>query len=424
MIARIVLNDLHGIYNYDITLKENVTILTGPNGYGKTTILKIITAIHEGKYEYLCKLQYSRIAVYYKMPSNYMIVSINKGLKTDDTIESEDQNSRYSDTIQITLSKSEEDMSSNEVLEQFDVSLENRSDEERSIYRFYQTINGKTITEKKENNVVYDKDKCRNFDMFIKEQKCSFIAEQRILKTEQNEFGEASTGYVIKDIANELKTAFNHCQVQFSKKSQQIDASFMSRLMDDECEACSEEDYKMSIERLIQKMERLREYGLVPSGEIVEKYSEAQSKVLSLYIKDMESKLSAYDSLFNKLSLFDKIVSSKVLSHKKISLNSKSGLSVNDENYRKVPLDKLSSGEQNLIILYYKLVFLHNSKSILLIDEPENSLHIAWLTKMLDDYINISKLLGCQIILATHSPAFINDNWDITFDLEDKAYQE
>ena len=87
-------------------------------------------------------------------------------------------------------------------------------------------------------------------------------------------------------------------------------------------------------------------------------------------------------------------------------------------------MDKLSSGEQNLIILYYKLVFLHNSKSILLIDEPENSLHIAWLTKMLDDYINISKLLGCQIILATHSPAFINDNWDITFDLEDKAYQE
>ena len=44
MIKGIAIEKLFGIYNYDIKIPqgENVSILTGPNGYGKTTILNII----------------------------------------------------------------------------------------------------------------------------------------------------------------------------------------------------------------------------------------------------------------------------------------------------------------------------------------------------------------------------------------------
>lgn len=44
MIARILIRQLYDTYNYDIQFPENqrVTIITGPNGYGKTTFLKII----------------------------------------------------------------------------------------------------------------------------------------------------------------------------------------------------------------------------------------------------------------------------------------------------------------------------------------------------------------------------------------------
>ena len=43
MIARILIRQLYDTYNYDIQFPENqrVTIITGPNGYGKTTFLKI-----------------------------------------------------------------------------------------------------------------------------------------------------------------------------------------------------------------------------------------------------------------------------------------------------------------------------------------------------------------------------------------------
>ena len=80
-------------------------------------------------------------------------------------------------------------------------------------------------------------------------------------------------------------------------------------------------------------------------------------------------------------------------------------------------MHSLSSGEQNLFVLCYKLVFGLNDQHIVLVDEPENSMHIAWLKHLLDDYILVSEETGCQIIIATHSPSFISGRWDLTYDL-------
>ena len=106
-----------------------------------------------------------------------------------------------------------------------------------------------------------------------------------------------------------------------------------------------------------------------------------------------------------------------VLSEKTVDF-SDDGLTIKNTNGQLLSnLHKLSSGEQNLLILYYNLLFKTNGKTILLIDEPENSLHVAWQSKMLDDYISMSKMTGCQILFATHSPTFINGRWDLTTDL-------
>ncbi|MCB1193136.1 MAG: AAA family ATPase [Leptospiraceae bacterium] len=46
MIQSIKIEGLFNKFNYDIKLKEEgLTILTGPNGYGKTTILKVLYSI-------------------------------------------------------------------------------------------------------------------------------------------------------------------------------------------------------------------------------------------------------------------------------------------------------------------------------------------------------------------------------------------
>ena len=132
---------------------------------------------------------------------------------------------------------------------------------------------------------------------------------------------------------------------------------------------------------------------------------------------DMEAKMAVFDVFYNQLAFFDSMISNKALSNKKILLNDNNGIVVVNDNDDRIPLNKLSSGEQNLIILYYKLVFSIRKNDLLLIDEPENSLHAAWLTKMLDDYLDMADRLQCQIIIATHSITFINGEWDMTYDL-------
>ena len=69
------------------------------------------------------------------------------------------------------------------------------------------------------------------------------------------------------------------------------------------------------------------------------------------------------------------------------------------------------------MVLFYKLIF-ESDVNLLLIDEPEISLHIAWQKELMNDFkevINLNK--GMQMIIATHSPQIISDNWDLQIDL-------
>lgn len=84
-----------------------------------------------------------------------------------------------------------------------------------------------------------------------------------------------------------------------------------------------------------------------------------------------------------------------------------------------LPLESLSSGEQQLMLFYFELIFGSDEETLLLIDEPEISLHIAWQMRLISDLktiIDRSKKHSA-VIIATHSPQVINGNWDLQIDL-------
>ncbi|WAG63073.1 ATP-binding protein [Clostridium estertheticum] len=70
-------------------------------------------------------------------------------------------------------------------------------------------------------------------------------------------------------------------------------------------------------------------------------------------------------------------------------------------------INGLSSGEKQLFLRGLSLKFLEANNSIILIDEPEISLHPEWQQKIIKVYENIG--VNNQLIIATHSPHIVGD---------------
>ena len=100
--------------------------------------------------------------------------------------------------------------------------------------------------------------------------------------------------------------------------------------------------------------------------------------------------------------------------NKEILINKDDGIIIRQKpNNEEVALKFLSSGEQQEIVLLYNLIMKGEKNKLILIDEPEISLNVSWQREFLNDMKKIVEINGFSILVATHSPQIINDNWDM-----------
>ncbi|WP_321901760.1 AAA family ATPase [Burkholderia cenocepacia] len=69
--------------------------------------------------------------------------------------------------------------------------------------------------------------------------------------------------------------------------------------------------------------------------------------------------------------------------------------------------DELSSGEQQLLTLALKLTAYAGDNTVILVDEPELSLHVSWQRAIPVMLGIIGSRFGCSIVVATHSPIIV-----------------
>lgn len=79
------------------------------------------------------------------------------------------------------------------------------------------------------------------------------------------------------------------------------------------------------------------------------------------------------------------------------------------ETKKTIALETLSSGEKQLLYILLKVANSATKDSVLLMDEPEISLHLNWQSKLITSISKINK--RCQLIIVTHSPAIVMDGW-------------
>lgn len=122
--------------------------------------------------------------------------------------------------------------------------------------------------------------------------------------------------------------------------------------------------------------------------------------------------------IFERIRRYEDILNSFLYdSHKRVSFTEDGELVIEVPSSDNANVFFLSSGERQLFVLITNLMFNNDSQQadILIIDEPELSLHIKWQEMFVDSLQQANS--DIQIILATHSPSIISDRVENCVDL-------
>lgn len=250
---------------------------------------------------------------------------------------------------------------------------------------------------------------------------CRLIETQRLLvikdvpEYEGFRYGrESSSTLAITEKAESLKKIISSELNNYATLSQSLDRSFPRRLIAG-IRTDVELDIASQLAALDASRKELMDAGILdaevdqpvvaPSGKV----NDAIAQVLQVHIDDNKKKLASLGPLLRKIKLFKKLIDQRFVT-KDVQISKKKGIEVNTA-HGEIGLDRLSSGEQHQLVLFFELLFEIRENSLILIDEPELSLHVAWQKKFIGDLLDIIELNKFDVVLATHSPQLIS-RWD------------
>lgn len=78
-------------------------------------------------------------------------------------------------------------------------------------------------------------------------------------------------------------------------------------------------------------------------------------------------------------------------------------------NGQLIPLEALSSGEKQIILILLRVFLLEEKEAFVLLDEPENSLDISWQFELINILVKLNP--NAQYFITTHSPSIFGDGW-------------
>jgi predicted ATP-binding protein involved in virulence len=226
----------------------------------------------------------------------------------------------------------------------------------------------------------------------------------------------------VDSFARDLRSRLERALAQNSVLSQTLDRSYPARVLRAPLnKALSEPEIRRQFAELDARRERLAEIGLIGQRDDVSLPSKGleawQRSVLSVYLTDAADKIETLSEVVQRVNLLERLLNARLL-NKTIRVTKEKGLSVySSHSDREIPVTGLSSGEQHELVLFYSLLFSVAPGSLVLIDEPEISLHVSWQKRFLQDILEISHANSVRFLLATHSPQIIGKWWSRTEEL-------
>ena len=78
-------------------------------------------------------------------------------------------------------------------------------------------------------------------------------------------------------------------------------------------------------------------------------------------------------------------------------------------NGQLIPLEALSSGEKQVLLILLRVFLLDEKEALVLLDKPETSLDISWQFELVNILVKLNP--NAQYFITTHSPSIFGDGW-------------
>jgi predicted ATPase len=432
---------LFGIFHHTVSLnqEDRVTIIYGPNGFGKTTLLKLIRAFFSNDLEVLGASPFKAFTMNFddgrgvKIERNMspkdaqeatrcrISLLIQGKVEVSDTVEALGPEGLMAKKLEKVApfirrlgpnrwedTRDGESLNFGEVQERYGMRVENE-DLPGWLKDLMSAIDVRLIATQRLSDVPYRTERVRALPRRVR---------------------RSVSSVAIVDYAGQLAETMRNSFLEYARLSQQLDRTFVVRLLQQDFarqnEPLPESSLKERIDSLNEKRRRLREAGLLTKDE--QELPQPQlytyyENIISAYVQDVEDKLNIFDKLLAKIELLKSMMKDRV-KFKEMIFSQDEGFTFKTVGGEGLSPENLSSGEQHILIQIYDLLFSDKPNSLILIDEPEISLHVAWQLSFLEGLRQITELVPHDIILATHSPQIIGERWDLTVELQEPRASE
>lgn len=449
-IERIVLNELFGQYSYDIGPLGRSPILYGENGIGKTNILKILfhllsPAAQAHHRTELLRIEFQSIYVYF---SNGIVVdairevdghevglrtSVKRGGHTLGVWHWGDVRKGDVGRLRIEAGKRLASISSSkEKKREFErvlmQQMERESDPAFSEHAFLNAL---------ETNVppIY----LLAADRIMKSDAMTSSTQWRMrsdLKADQ--MLEAARQNALNAALNTASDALSHLAFQATLSgNRSVHSTYRDLFLRlaqrslnlDAEDGRSIEQLSSSLRMLSDRYDLYAEYGLTEKifgddlSDVLRKIAPENKTsaldILEPYVQSLAEHSNSLEPLFK---LIDNVISTinDFLYDKQASFLLGDGISIINRFGKKIDPGILSSGEQQLLLLFCHIIIARTSPGIFIIDEPEISLNIKWQRKLVNALLQLDSDENLQFVLASHSMEILAKHRDCVIPLEGK----
>ena len=462
MITGVSVEGLFGTFDHSVELnvQEGVTILAAPNGYGKSTLLRMIQSVGEAAFGDLAQVPFETFSV--RDDQGPALVFSRRPVEENRTTGDADverllvfkgaRTGSWSDTelvepspghSRIELTVHREGREAKTVpLGVFPLSgadphimkdsaqVEAGSHHTASQFEFNQWVPTRGRSRWSEGPSSSFQELPVWLRRRLASMKVLLIESQRLLVPESEGHGSSHSGGppasipAVTAIRDDLVGRIRKAKIAYVERSGDIDRTFPTRFLklaqSGKQRTESAPELRARLRELDEKRAQLQAVGILereelPALEIPDDISEPYVQALSLLVGDIEDKLSHFDDLESRIALLKELANAR-FQFKTLEVDAERGLHCASGG-RDIPLVQLSSGEQHELVLFYEALFQAEEGCLLMIDEPELSLHAAWQSEFIKDLKRILALSGGAVLIATHSSALIAGSWDLVVEL-------